>query len=185
MSTADALECGRYQHRHCLWGAIAALKGLAVLPVELQTAASRQVVQNLAESLLDADYDFAGEHKRWLTFGVPRAWDLLSALKALAVHGYAGDRRFLPLLERVLQLQDARRDAGYAVLSPAPGPSRSVASPASGSPWMPCGCSSGPGRRNPCHNPAIYMGANSTSSKDIFCYTYNVSTGGKYAAAIV
>ena len=106
MSTADALDCGRYQHRDCLWGAIAALNGLAVLPVELQTAASRKVVQNLAEALLDAPYDFQGEHKRWLTFGVPRIWDLLSALKALAAHGYAGDRRFMPLLERVMQLQD-------------------------------------------------------------------------------
>jgi hypothetical protein len=29
MSTNDALDCGRYQHRDCLWGAIAALKALA------------------------------------------------------------------------------------------------------------------------------------------------------------
>ena len=43
---------------------------------------------------------------------MPRAWDLLSALKALAVHGYAGDRRFLPLLERVLQLQDSHGSQG-------------------------------------------------------------------------
>ena len=106
MSTADALDCGRYQHRDCLWGAIAALNGLAVLPEELRSTRSERVVQRLAEALLGADYDFEGEHKRWLTFGVPRVWDLLSALKALAAHGYAGDRRFLPLLERVLQLQD-------------------------------------------------------------------------------
>ncbi|MFN8484595.1 MAG: prenyltransferase/squalene oxidase repeat-containing protein [Anaerolineae bacterium] len=48
-----------------------------------------------------------GEHKRWLTFGVPRAWDLLSALKALAAHGYAHDARFAPLLALVLECQDA------------------------------------------------------------------------------
>ena len=30
MSTEDALDCGRYDHRDCLWGAIAALTGLAV-----------------------------------------------------------------------------------------------------------------------------------------------------------
>ena len=64
------------------------------------------VVQRLADALLDADYDFQGEHKRWLTFGVPRGWDLLSALKALAAHGYAADPRFAPLLERVLEQQD-------------------------------------------------------------------------------
>ena len=37
---------------------------------------SRQVVERLANVLLDAKYDFEGEHKRWLTFGVPRVWDL-------------------------------------------------------------------------------------------------------------
>jgi len=106
ISTQDALDCGRYQHRDCLWGAIAALNGLAVLPPDMRTAQSESVVVHLANALLDAGYDFEGEHKRWLTFGVPRAWDLLSALKALAVHGYAGDPRFAPLLARVLDCQD-------------------------------------------------------------------------------
>lgn len=106
MSTDDALDCGRYQHRDCLWGAIAALNGLAVLPVAMQSSQSKQVVKRLANALLDARYDFKGEHKRWLTFGVPRAWDLLSALKALAAHGYARDTRFVSLLEMVLGCQN-------------------------------------------------------------------------------
>jgi len=108
MSTSDALDCGRYQHRDCLWGAIAALNGLAVLPPDLRSAQSKSVVQRLANALLDAPYDFEGEHKRWLTFGVPRAWDLLSALKALAAHGYARDPRFTPLLDLVLARQDGQ-----------------------------------------------------------------------------
>jgi hypothetical protein len=107
-STDKALDCGRYQHRDCLWGAISALNGLAVLPPELHTDQSALVVKRLAETLLDAPYDFGGEHKRWLTFSVPRGWDLLSALKALAAHGYARDPRFTPLLQRVLDLQDAQ-----------------------------------------------------------------------------
>jgi len=106
MSTDDALDCGRYQHRDCLWGAIAALNGLAVLPTDMQTAQSKRVVKRLADALLDAQYDFEGEHKRWLTFGVPRGWDLLSALKALTAHGYAHDSRFAPLFERILKRQD-------------------------------------------------------------------------------
>ena len=106
MSTADALDCGRYQHRDCLWGAIAALNGLAVLPTGMRSAQSDRVVARLADALLDARYDFEGEHKRWLTFGVPRAWDLLSALRALAAHGYARDPRFDPLLKLVLARQD-------------------------------------------------------------------------------
>jgi hypothetical protein len=106
MSADHALDCGRYQHQDCLWGAIAALNGLAVLPAGMQSTQSRQVVECLANTLLDARYDFEGEHKRWLTFGVPRAWDLLSALKALAVHGYARDPRLMPLLKLILERQD-------------------------------------------------------------------------------
>jgi hypothetical protein len=106
MATDDALDCGRYQHQDCLWGAIAALKGLAVLPADLRSAQSERAVKRLANALLDAGYDFDGEHKRWLTFGMPRAWDLLSALRALAVHGYGRDSRFVPLLKLVLNRQD-------------------------------------------------------------------------------
>lgn len=106
MRTEDALDCGRYQHQDCLWGAIAALNGLATLPTDKQSEQAKQVVIKLADRLLDTSYDFAGEHKRWLSFGVPRTWDLLSALKALVKHGYAQDRRFEPLLELFLQQQD-------------------------------------------------------------------------------
>ncbi len=106
MSTDDALDCGRYQHQICLWGAIATLNGLAVLPARLRSTQSQRVVKRLADALLDARYDFEGEHKRWLTFGVPRGWDLLSALKALAAHGYARDARFARLLELMLSRQD-------------------------------------------------------------------------------
>lgn len=106
MSADSPLDCGRYQHQDCLWGSIAALKGLAALPGAMQSEKSGRVVRRLTDSLLDARYDFAGEHKRWLTFGVPRSWDLLSALKVLAAHGCARDPRFMPLLERVLERQD-------------------------------------------------------------------------------
>jgi hypothetical protein len=108
MSTDDALDCGRYQHQICLWGAISALDGLAVLPTDMHSEQSKRVVTGLANVLLDARYDFEGEYKRWLTFGVPRVWDLLSALKALAAHGYARDSRFVPLLKRVLNRQDGQ-----------------------------------------------------------------------------
>ncbi len=106
MSTPDPLACGRYQHRPCLWGAIATLNGLTVLPADMRSPQSMRVAQCMANALLDASYNFAGEHKRWLTFGVPRAWDLLSALRALAAHGYGHDPRFTPLLKLVLAAQD-------------------------------------------------------------------------------
>jgi len=106
MCTNDALDCGRYQHQDCLWGAISALNGLAALPADMRSAQSERVVKRLANALLDAEYDFEGEHKRWLSFGVPRAWDLLSALKALGAHGYAHDVRFAPLLQRIVERQN-------------------------------------------------------------------------------
>ena len=108
LATENALNCGRYQHKDCLWGAIAALNGLAVLPIAMQSVHSSQVTVRLANKLLDTEYDFQGENKRWLTFGVPRAWDLLSALKALAAHGYARDSRFASLLELMLNRQDGQ-----------------------------------------------------------------------------
>ena len=37
---------------------------------------------------------------------MPRVWDLLGALKALAAHGYAHDARFEPLLKLILNRQD-------------------------------------------------------------------------------
>ncbi len=74
--------------------------------LSMRSAQSESVVKRLAHALLDAPYDFEGEHKRWLTFGVPRAWDLLSTLKALAAHGYARDPRFISLLDLVLARQD-------------------------------------------------------------------------------
>jgi len=106
MSRDNALNCGRYQHRDCLWGAIAALNGLAALPPDMRSAQSAQLVKRLANALLDAEYDFEGEHKRWLTFAVPRGWDLIGALKALAAHGYLRDRRIVSLLDLVMTRQD-------------------------------------------------------------------------------
>jgi hypothetical protein len=106
MSIENALDCGRYQHQDCLWGAIAALNGLAVLPADMHSPQLKQVVRRLANALLDADYDFEGEQKRWLTFGVPRTRDLLSAMRALAAHGYAHDKRFVRLLKLFLDRQD-------------------------------------------------------------------------------
>jgi hypothetical protein len=106
MSAKDALRCGRYQHQDCYWGAIAALNGLKVLPRDMHTSESKEVIERLSQLLLGAPYDFEGEHKRWFTFGVPRAWDLLSALSALAAHGYGRETRFLALLELVLDKQN-------------------------------------------------------------------------------
>jgi hypothetical protein len=59
MSTDEALDCGRYQHQDCLWGAIAALNGLAVLPNDMRSAQSKRVVKRLANALLDAKVDHA------------------------------------------------------------------------------------------------------------------------------
>ncbi len=106
MLREGALNCSRYEHRECLWGAIAGLNGLSALPPGARPDVSNRAVEKLASTLLDAAYDFESEHKRWLTFGVPRHWDLLSALTALAKHGYARDARFERLFRIVLEKRD-------------------------------------------------------------------------------
>ena len=106
MSTEDALDCGRYFHRDCLWGAIAALKGLAVLPEEIRSPTSTLVINQLCEELLNADYDFEGEHKRWLSVKVPQAWGLMSAIQMLGTHSFGKDPRLQQLLDLMLSLQD-------------------------------------------------------------------------------
>ena len=106
MSADRPLKCSRYQEGDCLWGAIAALNGLSVLPTSLRTSETQQIVNRLADMLLNAGYDFEGEHRRWLTFGVPRGWDLLSALRALTLNGFGRDERLGPLLKLILMRQD-------------------------------------------------------------------------------
>jgi len=81
--------------------------------------------------LLDAKYDFDGEHRRWFTFGVPRGWDLFSALKALAAYGYAHDARFVRLLNLLLGCQDAQGQ-WQCVRSRVPGRLRKGIAPANG-----------------------------------------------------
>ena len=105
-SIEKSFFCARYQHRECMWGVIAALNGLSVISTHLKSPEVGQLVSHLGEKILNTSYDFDGEHKRWLTFGVPRAWDLLSALKILAIHGFSRDPRFDALLKRFLGLQD-------------------------------------------------------------------------------
>ena len=105
-SSDNAFFCGRYQHRECLWGVIATLNGLCVMPTELKSPEVMKLISSLCEKLLTAGFDFEGEHKRWLTLGVPRNWDLLSALKVLAAHGFGKDPRFEELLKIFLNLQN-------------------------------------------------------------------------------
>jgi hypothetical protein len=105
-SKENVSDCGRNHPRECLWSVIAKLNGLSVIPVEMKSERVSGLIAILADKLLSAAYDFQGEHKRWLTLGVPRAWDLLSALKVLAILGYGRDPRFDTLLQRFLTLQN-------------------------------------------------------------------------------
>ncbi len=105
-SKENVFDCGRNHPRECLWGVIAKLNGFAVIPDEMKTDRVSRLIAFLSDKLLGAAYDFQGEHKRWLTLGVPRGWDLLSALKVLAVLGYGSDPRFEALLQRFLALQN-------------------------------------------------------------------------------
>jgi len=100
------LDCGRYQHRDCLWGAMDILHALALLPEDMRSAQWQRVIKRMADALLDYQYDFEGDEKIWLKLAVPRSEDLLRALQALAAHGYNRDPRFTPLLDVLLAQQD-------------------------------------------------------------------------------
>lgn len=106
MDEADSLVCVRYERQPCLWGAISVLKGLGAIPANLRSRNAADVIDKLCNVLLDAKYDFDAEHKRWLSFSVPRNWDLLSALTALANHGYGADMRFQRLLDIFFECRD-------------------------------------------------------------------------------
>lgn len=100
------LKCSRYQGRDCLWGAIAILNGLCVLPPDMQTADTVRSLNRVANILFEHAYDFDGEHKRWLSFGVPRGWDLLSSVLALTSNGFSKDGRLIRFLQIILESQD-------------------------------------------------------------------------------
>jgi hypothetical protein len=89
-------------------GGDSGIEGIDRAPVRHVRPKIRQMVMRLGYTLLDAEYDFRGEHRRWLTFSIPRGRDLLAALGVLAAHGFGQDPRFRSLLDSFLGRQDAQ-----------------------------------------------------------------------------
>ncbi|HEX7587072.1 MAG TPA: nitrogen fixation protein NifH, partial [Anaerolineae bacterium] len=109
-------KCGVNMKQPCAWGAVKALRALAVLPPKWKTPRVKKATKMAAEFLLSrdlakADYPFttrvSGE---WFKFGFPLSYtsDILEALLALTEAGYGGDPRLKNAAALLLSKQDAQ-----------------------------------------------------------------------------
>lgn len=98
------LICWYQRQRPCHWLAVKSLWALSCAPSTYDVS---KALAKMSEALLGHDFDFAGEEARWLKFGFP--WyvqsDLLDALEALIVCGYAKDLRVCALAQHLLDKQ--------------------------------------------------------------------------------
>jgi hypothetical protein len=98
------LICWYQRQRPCHWFAVKSLWALSCAPSRYDV--SKALIKT-SEALLGHSFDFAGEEARWLKFGFP--WymqsDLLDALEALIVCGYAKDIRVRALARHLLVKQ--------------------------------------------------------------------------------
>ncbi len=100
----------------CGWGAVKALRALAVIPPERRTAAVEHALLVGVDFLLSrdpavADYPYTERVSRtWFKFGFPLSYwsDVLETAEVLCALGYAGDPRLTNLLQLILRKQDDR-----------------------------------------------------------------------------
>ena len=110
------LQCGVNMRQPCAWGAVKALRALAVIPAKWKTPRVKKATEMAADFLLSrdlakADYPFTARVSgEWFKFGFPLSYtsDVLEALLALTEAGYGGDPRLKNAAAFVLSKQDAQ-----------------------------------------------------------------------------
>ena len=110
------LKCGANMKQPCAWGAVKALRALAVVPKEWQTPRVKKATEMAAAFLLSrdlarADYPYTARVSgEWFKFGFPLSYtsDVLEALLALAQAGRGSDPRLKNAVALVLSKQDAQ-----------------------------------------------------------------------------
>ena len=109
-------KCGANMKQPCAWGAVKALRALAVVPKEWKTPRVKKATEMAAAFLFScdlakADYPFTARVSgEWFKFGFPLSYtsDVLEALLALTEAGYGGDPRLKNAVALVLSKQDAQ-----------------------------------------------------------------------------
>ena len=109
-------KCGANMRQPCAWGAVKALRGLAVVPKKWKTPRVKKATEMAAEFLFSrdpaqADYPFTARVSgEWFRFGFPLSYtsDVLEVLLALTEAGYGGDPRLKNAAALVLSKQDAQ-----------------------------------------------------------------------------
>ena len=107
--------CAANNRRPCAWGAVKALRALAILPTQWQSTRIKKATSMTVEFLLrrdlaKADYPYTERvNSSWFKFGFPLSYtsDVLEASLALCEAGYAHDVRLKNAIDLVLATRAA------------------------------------------------------------------------------
>ena len=113
-TTGPGFECAVNGGSPCAWGAIKALRGLALIPPRRRTALVRRAIDQGVAFLLSRDpaiADYPAETRvspNWFKFGFPSGYvaDVLQDLEVLVDLGHARDARLANAVDLVLTKQD-------------------------------------------------------------------------------
>ncbi len=113
-TSGPGFACGINGGLPCAWGAIKALRGMALIPARRRTALVRRAIAAGVELLLSRDpavADYPTDSRvspNWFKLGFPSGYvaDVLQNLEVLAELGHARDPRLGHAIEAVLARQD-------------------------------------------------------------------------------
>ncbi len=116
-TTGPGFACVANNAAPCAWGAIKALRALARVPADAQSARVKKAIRAGVAFLLShdpvvADYPagYGQISSSWFKLGFPSSYvaDVLQNLEALAELGHGRDKRLRPALDWLLSKQDAQ-----------------------------------------------------------------------------
>ena len=114
-TSGPGFACGINVGQPCAWGANKALKALSAIPPEQRTPTVQRAIQAGVEFLFSrdpaaADYPYTEKvSPNWFKFIFPFSYwsDVLETAAVLADLGYGSDPRLAPVLQLILDKQDA------------------------------------------------------------------------------
>ena len=117
-TSGPGFSCGVNEQLPCGWGAVKAMRGLAMIPEARRTPAVRAAIEAGVEFLLSVDPATAAYPMGWGNTSPSRAWfrpgwpsgytaDVLEVLEVLAELGHAADPRARHAIDWLVRRQDA------------------------------------------------------------------------------